>query len=136
MEIKIMEKLRKSMDNDDDILELLIDLSEEKQHNQLWIITVNILRILRVSPKLQASKKLLKENNLDLTLKNPQVRLLLKYGSEKMGSLFYRCSILLGFIKSKNLRGLWIYLLMKVQNATSLVFFDIIKPRRMEHLQS
>ena len=28
-----MEKLRKSMDNDDDILELLIDLSEEKQHN-------------------------------------------------------------------------------------------------------
>ena len=60
MEIKIMEKLRKSMDNDDDILELLIDLSEEKQHNQLWIITVNILRILRVSPKLQASKKLLK----------------------------------------------------------------------------
>ena len=56
-----MEKLRKSMDNDDDdILKLLIDLSEEKQHNQLWIITVNILRILRVSPKLQASKKLLK----------------------------------------------------------------------------
>ena len=100
MEIKIMEKLRKSMDNDDDILELLIDLSEEKQHNQLWIITVNILRILRVSPKLQASKKLLKENNLDLTLKNPQVRLLLKYGSEKMGSLFYRCSILLGYIMS------------------------------------
>ena len=32
MEIKIMEKLGKSMDNDDDILELLIDLSEEKQH--------------------------------------------------------------------------------------------------------
>ena len=31
-----MEKLRKSMDNDDDILELLIDLSEEKQHNYLW----------------------------------------------------------------------------------------------------
>ena len=60
-----MEKLRKSMDNDDDILELLIDLSEEKQHNQLWIITVNILRILRVSPKLQASKNLLKENHLD-----------------------------------------------------------------------
>ena len=36
MEIKIMEKLRKSMDNDDDILKLLIDLSEEKQHNYLW----------------------------------------------------------------------------------------------------
>ena len=31
-----MEKLRKSMDNDDDILELLIDLSEEKQQIHLW----------------------------------------------------------------------------------------------------
>jgi hypothetical protein len=42
MEIKIMEKLRKSMDNDDDILELLIDLSEEKQHNQLWIMLLHM----------------------------------------------------------------------------------------------
>ena len=32
-----MEKLRKSMDNDDDdILKLLIDLSEKQQHNYLW----------------------------------------------------------------------------------------------------
>ena len=48
--------------------------------------------------------------------------LLLKYGSEEKGSSLCRCSILLGFIMSKNLRGLWFYLLIKVQNATSLVF--------------
>ena len=30
----------------------------------------------------------------------------LKYGSEEKGSLLYKCSILLGFILSKNLRGL------------------------------
>ena len=46
----------------------------------------------------------------------------LKYGSEEKGSSLCRCSILLGFIMSKNLRGLWFYLLIKVQNATSLVF--------------
>ena len=50
---------------------------------------------------------------------------LLKYGSEKKGSSLYKCSILLGFILSKNLRGLRFYLLIKVQSATSLVFFDI-----------
>ena len=49
----------------------------------------------------------------------------LKYGSEEMGSWFYKCSILLGFIMSKNLRGLWFYLLIKVQNATSLVFLTL-----------
>ena len=43
-----------------------------------------------------------------------------------MGSSLCRCSSLLGFIMSKNLRGLWFYLLIKVQNAT----------RRKEHLQS
>ena len=47
---------------------------------------------------------------------------LLKYGSEEKGSSLCRCSILLGFIMSKKLRGLWFYLLIKVQNATSLVF--------------
>ena len=47
---------------------------------------------------------------------------LLKYGSEEKGSSLYKCSILLGFILSKNLRGLWFYLLTQVQNATSLVF--------------
>ena len=30
----------------------------------------------------------------------------LKYGSEEKGSSLYKCSILLGFILSKNLRGL------------------------------
>ena len=60
---------------------------------------------------------------------------LLKYGFEEKSSSLYKCSIVLGFILSKNLRGLWFYLLIKVQNATSLVFFDIKKPRRIEHLQ-
>ena len=46
----------------------------------------------------------------------------LKYRSEEKGSSLCRCSSLLGFIMSKNLRGLWFYLLIKVQNATSLVF--------------
>ena len=32
--------------------------------------------------------------------------LVLKYGSEEKGSSLYKCSILLGFILSKNLRGL------------------------------
>ena len=32
--------------------------------------------------------------------------MLVKYGSEEMGSSLCRCSILLGFIMSKNLRGL------------------------------
>ena len=31
---------------------------------------------------------------------------ILKYGSEEKGSCFYKCSIFLGFIMSKNLRGL------------------------------
>ena len=48
---------------------------------------------------------------------------ILKYGSQEMGSWFYRCSPLLVFIMSKKLRGLWFCLLIKVQNATSLVFF-------------
>ena len=49
--------------------------------------------------------------------------IVLKYGSEEKGSSLYECSILLGFIMSTNLRGLWFYLLIKVQNATSLVFW-------------
>ena len=51
-----------------------------------------------------------------------QIENTLKYGSEEKGSSFCKCSILLGFIVSKKLRGLWFYLLIKVQNATSLVF--------------
>ena len=53
---------------------------------------------------------------------------LLKYGSEEKGSSLCRCSILLGFIMSKNLRGLWFYLLIKVQNATSLVLLTWKNP--------
>ena len=45
---------------------------------------------------------------------------LLKYGSEEMGSSLCRCSSLLGFIMSKNLRGLWFYLLIKVHFSTSI----------------
>ena len=47
---------------------------------------------------------------------------LLKYSSQERNYLFYECSPLLGFIMSKKLRGLWFCLLIKVQNATSLVF--------------
>ena len=50
------------------------------------------------------------------------IKYVLKYGSGEKGSWFCRCSILLGFVMSKNLRGLWFYFLIKVQNATSLVF--------------
>jgi hypothetical protein len=48
----------------------------------------------------------------------------LKAGSEKIVFWLCRFSILLGFIMSKNLSGLWFYLLIKVQNATSLVCYD------------
>ena len=61
-------------------------------------------------------------------------KILLKYGSEEKGSSFCKCSIFLGFIMLKNLRGLRFYVLIKVQNATSLVFFYMRKPRKMEHL--
>ena len=44
-------------------------------------------------------------------------------GSEKIVCWLCRFSILLGFIVSKNQKGLWFYLLIKVQNATSLVFW-------------
>ena len=53
---------------------------------------------------------------------------IVKYGSEEKGSSLCRCSILLGFIVSKNLRGLWFCLLIKVQNATSLVFLTWKNP--------
>ena len=43
-------------------------------------------------------------------------------------SLCQPTAILLGFIMSKNPSGLWFYILIKVQNATSLVFFDIKNP--------
>ena len=49
----------------------------------------------------------------------------LKAGSEKIVYWLCRFSILLGFVMSKKLRGLWFYLLIKVQNATSLVFLTL-----------
>ena len=55
---------------------------------------------------------------------------LVKYGSEEKGSSLCKCSIFLGFIMSKNLRGLWFYVLIKVQNATSLVFLTWENPGR------
>ena len=58
------------------------------------------------------------------------MRFILKYGSEEKGSSFCKCSIFLGFIVSKNLRGLWFYVLIKVQNATSLVFLTWENPGR------
>ena len=38
--------------------------------------------------------------------RNKILAFILKYGSEEKGSSLCRCSILLGFIMSKNLRGL------------------------------
>ena len=52
----------------------------------------------------------------------------LKYGSEEKGSSLCKCSTLLGYIMSKNLKVLWFYLLIKVQNATSLVFLTKQNP--------
>ena len=52
---------------------------------------------------------------------------LVKYGSEEKGSSLCRCSILLSFIMSKNKRGCVLNFYLR--------FFDIIKPRRIEHLQ-
>ena len=43
----------------------------------------------------------------------------LKYRSEEKSSSFCKCSILLGFIMSKKLKGLWFYLLLQ----STLVFF-------------
>ena len=62
------------------------------------------------------------DTTIEIIFINDHWQVLLKYGSEKKGSSFCRFSILLGFIMSKNLRGLWFYLVIKVQNATSLVF--------------
>ena len=55
---------------------------------------------------------------------------ILKYGSEEKGSSLCRCSILLGSIMSKKQERLRSELLSEDK------IFDIIKPRRIEHLQS
>ena len=58
----------------------------------------------------------------------------LKYGSEEKGSWFYKCSTFLGFITSKKQERLRSELLS--EDKITNLFFDIIKPKRIEHLQN
>ena len=61
----------------------------------------------------------------------------LEEGSENIVYWLCKFSILLGFIVSKNQKGLWlIYLMINFQNATCLVFFDMIKRMRIDNLQN
>ena len=60
----------------------------------------------------------------------------LKYGSEEKGSSLCKCSILLGFILSKKPKRFVILSSDKSSERNLSSFFDIKKPRRMEHLQS
>ena len=62
-------------------------------------------------------------------------RILVKYGSEEKGSFFCKCSILLGFIMSKKTKRFVISSSDKSSERNLSCFFDIIKPRRIEHLQ-
>ena len=60
---------------------------------------------------------------------------LLKYGSEEKGSSLYKCSILLRFFVKKPKR--FVILSSDKSSEHNLSsFFDIKKPRRIEHLQS
>ena len=59
---------------------------------------------------------------------------LLKYGSKEKGSSLYKCSIILGFILSK--KRFVILSSDKSSERNLFSFFDIKKPRRIEHLQS
>ena len=59
----------------------------------------------------------------------------LKYGSEEKGSSFCKCSILLGLIMSKKIKKFVISSSDKSSERNLSCFFDIIKPRRIEHLQ-
>ena len=59
----------------------------------------------------------------------------LKMASQEIFYLFYECSPLLGFIMSKKQERLRSELLSE-DKITNIRFFDIIKPRRIEHLQS
>jgi len=47
-----------------------------------------------------------------------------------------RYSLLLGFIMSKNPKGLWFYILIESSVCNLSCFFDMIKPRRKEYLPS
>ena len=76
-----------------------------------------------VLERMQIENNYLREKmRIDIATRQLEVKVL-KYGSDEKGSSLCRLSILLGFIMSKNLRGLWFYLLIKVQNATSLFFW-------------
>ena len=73
-----------------------------------------------------------------------QCSLVLKTGSDKIIYWLGRYSFFLGFIMSKNPKGLWFSILIKISvcNLSRLKvwfifgFFDIIKPRRKEYLPS
>ena len=60
----------------------------------------------------------------------------LKYGSEEKGSWFCKCSIHLGFFYVKKPKRFVILSSDKSSERNLSCFFDIIKSRRMEHLQS
>jgi hypothetical protein len=78
-----------------------------------WVTSISRYKILLQKVKPSLSMKILSPKMTLLT--NFLVILLgiyLKYGSEDKCSSLYKCSILLGFILSKNLRGLWFYLLI------------------------
>ena len=60
---------------------------------------------------------------------------LLKTGSSKIIYWLFRFSCLMGFIMSKNPKGLWFHLLIKSSVRNLSRCFDIIKPRRKENLQ-
>jgi len=57
-------------------------------------------------------------------------------GSDKIIYWLGRYSSLLGFIMSKNPKGLWLYILIESSVCNLSCFFDMIKPRRKECLQS
>ena len=62
------------------------------------------------------------------------ILLLLKTGSEKIIYWLSRYSFHLGFIMSKNPKGLWYYILIKSSVSNLSLFFDMIKPKRKDHL--
>ena len=64
------------------------------------------------------------------------IQVMLKYGSEEKGSSLCKCSILLGFIMSKKPKRFVILSSDKSSERNLSSFFDIKKPRRVEHLQS
>ena len=56
------------MDNDDDILELLIDLSEEKQHNHLWNYNSKHIQNYQGVPKITSLKKVTQKKIIQINI--------------------------------------------------------------------